>query len=224
MSNLEFDHVVLFVTKDAPEAQAVEAAGLKGFGGVTRHGEMGTASTAFFFGNLTYLELFWLDDEAKVDRALGSLGLNMAPRMHWREQGAAPFGLMLRSTVAGETPQVPFPTKIMEASWMPPGIQVRFNGETLHEPYYGVVPEPLSYRGFRQNIEDVVHPLGVKNLSRATFTLPTADRSNIAKVVKETGLVRFEDGPTYLLTLTFDGGQQGKEVDLQPTLPLKVIY
>lgn len=224
MSNLEFDHVVLFVQKDAPEAQAVEAAGLKGFGGITHHNEMGTASTAFFFGNLTYLELFWLEDEAQAEDALGALGMGIQQRMHWREEGAAPFGLMLRSNVAGETPEVPFPTRIMEARWMPPGIRVQFNGEAAHEPYYGVVPEPLSYRGFQQNIETVPHPLGVRNLTSVTFTLPTAERSDIAKVVGSTGLVRFEDGPAYLLTLTFDGASQGKTVDLQPTLPLRLVY
>ena len=84
---LELDHIVIFGV-DAPEAQALEALGLTGFGGTTRHGDLGTASTSFFFEN-AYLELLWVSDEAAARKALP---LDFGLRMTWRESGIVPFG------------------------------------------------------------------------------------------------------------------------------------
>jgi PAS domain-containing protein len=216
MANFELDHLVIFVSPDGPEAKAVEAAGLQGFGGVTRHGDLGSASTAFFFYNLTYLELLWLTDEEAARRNFEPLSMNTIPRTHWRETGAVPFGLMLRRQAGDGDSPVPFTTRNLEVN----GHYVHFNGTTLTEPNYGVVPEPMSFRGFRANIEDVEHPLGVKNLTSVTIDLPTADRSPIAHFVVEGGIVNYVTASQPNLTLTFDNGSQGRTVDLNPILPL----
>lgn len=220
MSNLELDHLVIFVSPDGPEAKAVEAAGLQGFGGVTRHGDLGSASTAFFFSNLTYLELLWLTDEEAARRNFEPLSMNSIPRTHWRETGAVPFGLMLRRHAGDGDSPVPFATKNLEVN----GHNVHFNGANISEPNYGVVPEPMSFRGFRANIEDLPHPLGVKNLTEVTIALPTAERSAIAQLVESAGIVKFVTASQPNLTLIFDNGPQGKTVDLNLTLPLKLRY
>ena len=44
---LELDHLVIFVSAEAPEAKTLEALGLQGFGGNTHYGDLGTASTSF---------------------------------------------------------------------------------------------------------------------------------------------------------------------------------
>lgn len=220
----ELDHVVIFVSPEAPEARAIEAAGLQGFGGNTVHGGLGTASTCFFFSNLLYLELFWVHDLALAKEKLEPLGLNIAARVNWRVSGALPFGLMLRRAQKDAVNPFPFPTKAMPAEWMPPGTVVEFNGEATTEPYYGVVPESLSFRGFRANIPDLPHPLGVKHLTRVTITSPNSERSPIAQALIEAGVVTFGRGVEPLMTLRFDEGAQGETMDVRPTLPLVLEY
>ena len=48
---LELDHIVVCASVHAPEARSLKSLGLTGFGGTTRHGDLGTASTALFFTN-----------------------------------------------------------------------------------------------------------------------------------------------------------------------------
>lgn len=220
MTDIELDHVVIFASPGAPEAAAVEAAGLQGFGGTTLHGPMGTGSTSFFFTSVHYLELLWVTDPATAARKFGPLSLDLNGRTAWRTSGASPFGLMLRRRQAGSTEPPPFAGHKMEAEWMPPGTFVHFNGEAAAEPYYGLVPETLSYRGFRANIEDRVHPLGVKSLTGVVVTVTTPERSSAARLVEAGGFVRFETGPEPLLRLVFDAGAQSRSVDLRPSLPI----
>ncbi len=215
--DLELDHVVVFTSIDAPEAKALEALGLQGFGGVTRHGDLGSASTSFFFSNLVYLELLWIHDEEAARRNFEPLTMNTIPRMHWRESGASPINLMLRRRQPGGTELPPFPVHWVQ---LPNGASVGFNGEVLAEPCYGVVPEEMSFRGFRANIQDLPHPLGVKELTGVAVTVAGNDRSPIARLLSENGLVTFESGSSPLATLTFDGGAQGKTVDVRPILPI----
>jgi hypothetical protein len=216
----ELDHVVVFVSLDAPEAKTLEAIGLQGFGGVTRHGNLGTASTSFFFSNSLYLELFWVPDLAAAKPVFDSLSLDMDSRMRWRETGASPFGLMLRRRQAGANDPPPFPVKRLAADWMPAGTAVEFNGEAAAEPYYGVVPENLSFRGFRADIPDLPHLLGVKRLTGVNIAVQNNDLSPIARSLSQNGVARIEPGIEPLLTLTFDDGAQGKTVDVRPALPL----
>ena len=204
--------------------ERLEAIGLQGFGGTTRHGGLGTASTSFFFSNLLYLELFWVEDVAAAKQALEPLSLNVDARMNWHETGASPLGVMLRRRVTGSNDPAPFPCKRMRADWMPPGTVVEFNGEAIAEPYYGVCPENLSFRGFRANIPDLPYPLGVKHLTGVTISVVSDGLSSIARLLSENRIVSYEKGPTPLMTLTFDNGGQGKSVDVRPTLPMVLKY
>jgi hypothetical protein len=224
MTELDLDHVVVFCSVDAPEAKALEAVGLQGFGGTTKQGKLGTASTSFFFSNLRYIELFWIHDLQAARQHLEPLSLNAEARMNWRESEVSPFGLMLRRKQPDSTDLAPFPAKQMEADWMPPGTFVDFNGETVTEPYYGLVPEALSFRGFRANIEDLPHPLGVHHLTSVTFHLPTAARSPIAQLVEANGVASFVTDTEHFAVFRFDDGTQNKSVDLRPTLPMLLNY
>jgi len=218
--SLELDHLVVFTAVDAPEAKALEGIGLQGFGGVTRHGDLGSASTSFFFSNLVYLELLWIHDEEAARRNFEPLTMNTIPRMHWRKSGASPINLMLRRRQPGATDPPPFPCQQLQ---LPNGAFVAFNGEVLAEPCYGLVPEEMSFRGFRANIQDLPHPLEVKNLTGVAVSVTSAGLSPIAQLLSQNGIVSFESGSSPLATLTFDGGAQGKSVDVRPTLPL-VLY
>ncbi|MCW5852852.1 MAG: VOC family protein [Anaerolineae bacterium] len=220
--SLELDHVVIFVSPDAPEAQSLAALGLDGFGGVTRHGDLGTASTAFFFEN-TYLELFWAHDEDQARAKLLPVGMDIGARMRWRETGASPFGLMLCRHL-GATHPIPFPTRSLRAEWMPGEVAIDFAGSEAAEPYVGVVPEALAYRSFRAGIPAPAHPLGVRRLSAIRMTTSRQSLSATARLLVEQGLVVIEPALEPLMELTFDGGAAGKSLDLRPILPLRLKY
>jgi len=187
-----------------------------------RHALIGGIAAGILFE--LAIELFWIHDPEAARQHLDPLGLNAEARMNWRETGASPFGLMLRRKQPDSTDPTPFASKQMEADWMPPGTFVDFNGETATEPYCGLVPEALSFRGFRANIEDLPHPLGVHHLTSVTFTLPTESRSPIAQLVEASGAASFITGSDYLATFTFDSGAQNKTADLRPTLPVILKY
>ncbi|MCB0137789.1 MAG: hypothetical protein KDD75_21980, partial [Caldilineaceae bacterium] len=103
---------------------------------------------------------------------------------------------------------------------LPGGAFVGFNGETLAEPCYGVVPEAMSFRGFRANIADLPHPLGIRDLTGVTVTVAAPSLSPIAQLLADGGIASFELGAEPLATLRFDHGAQGRRIDLRPTLPL----
>jgi hypothetical protein len=220
--SLELDHVVIFVTADAPEAKTLEALGLQGFGGTTKHGDLGTASTAFFFENI-YLELLWAHDEGQANQTFAPVGLAVGRRMRWPETAAVPFGLTLRHPL-GATGPIPFPTRQLKATWMPGEIFINFSAGNNAEPVYNVVPSELSYLAFRANMPEQSHPLGVKRVTGVTITLQGHDLSPAGRLLAEHGLITFVTGSEPLLALTFDHGAQGKSADARPVLPLVLHY
>ncbi len=217
---LELDHVVMFAGADAPEAQTLAALGLTGFGGTTLHGDLGTASTSFFFAN-TYLELLWVCDTVVAAKTFLPLDFDLQARTNWRTTGAVPFGIMLRRRV-GATEPVPFPTRKLRAAWMPGDVELRFAAGNLGEPYYGVVPPDLAYTAFQRTIPALPHKLGVKRLTGIKFTLPAGEYSLLAAVLAANGVAGFVTGPAPCLELEFDGGAQGRAVDAGDVLPLRL--
>ena len=214
----ELDHVVVFSAVDAPERAHLEALGLRGFGGVTRHGELGSASTAFFFV-ADYLELLWAHDDAAAQANFGPLGLDLVARREWRRSRASPFGIMLRRR-AGASAAFPFSTRRLAATWMPGDVHVQFAGDDPAEPYSGLLPAELAFPSFRANIPDLEHPLGLRRLTKVHMAT-TADRcSPLAEWLAGAGIAEMTPGPEPLLTLTFDEGAQGRTVDARPVLPI----
>lgn len=175
----------------------------------------------FFFEN-AYLELLWVHDETAVREAFMPMGLDMQPRMTWRETTASLFGLTLRRR-PGSTAPLPFPTQQLKAEWMPEEVFVDFAADALTEPYYGIVPESLAYTSFKSNIPDLPHALGVKRLSGVRITIEDNELSSIASLLSTNGVATIEAGTSPLMELTFDDGVQGKTVDVRPTLPLKLV-
>ncbi|MBL8057695.1 MAG: VOC family protein [Anaerolineales bacterium] len=219
-ADFELDHVVVFSQVDAPERAQLEALGLRGFGGVTRHGDLGSASTSFFFA-AHYLELIWAVDDAAARANYAPLGLDMIGRREWRRTGASPFGLMLRRRRGREAP-FPFPTRRLAATWMPGEVNVEFAGDTPAEPYCGLVPPELAFPSFRADIPEAEHPLGVRQLTGVQITT-TSDRcSRLAEWLALAGLAEVLPGPEPLLTLTFDDGAQGRQVEARPGLPVRL--
>src|SRR5438067_13429971 len=81
-AELEFDHVWIVVTRDAPERAALEKTGLKISPDVNRHDGQGTASITAEFQN-SYIELMWTDPTVSVVPG-GERGVEKwKMRMHW---------------------------------------------------------------------------------------------------------------------------------------------
>jgi hypothetical protein len=217
MTAFTLDHLSIFTALDAPEAATLEALGLQRLGGVTQHGNFGTASTSFFFSN-AYLELFWSYDSAQTARSVMAAGIDVEARMRWRETGTAPFGVMLCPTDEGAA--LPFATTSLRADWMPGEVLLRFAGAESTEPYYAVIPRPLWYSTFRGNLPAPQHPLGVKTLTHVHIAVSGETLSDKARLLNAEKLLTIETGPAPLLTLVFDHGAQGRTLDVRPALPL----
>jgi hypothetical protein len=215
---LECDHIVIFAGVDAPEAKTLEALGLQGFGGITVHGGMGTASTAFFFQN-SYLELLWVQDEALAGQKFGAAGFDLSAHARWRETGASPFSLALRRRPGAAGP-LPFPTQRVTAEWMPPGTAIEVLEDNPSEPSCLVIPDILTFPSFRANIPDLPHPLGMQKLTGIKITVQGDKLTPQAQLLSQSDVVTLETGSSSLMELTFDDGLQGKSVDVRPTLPL----
>src|SRR4051794_24412182 len=103
---LELDHLFLFASVEAPEADRLMSLGLtEGSGNV--HPGQGTANRRFFFRN-AMLELLWVSDEREV-RSEPIAPTRLWERSQSHRTGASPFGICLRST-DGTTPAPPFET------------------------------------------------------------------------------------------------------------------
>ena len=85
-AELEFDHVWIVVTRDAPERAALEKAGLKISPDVNRHDGQGTASVTADFQN-SYIELMWPDPTVSVAPGAERGVEKFKNRMNWRTSG-----------------------------------------------------------------------------------------------------------------------------------------
>src|SRR5207253_9533597 len=106
-AELEFDHVWIVVTRDAPERAALEKAGLKISPDVNRHDGQGTASITADFQN-AYMELMWPDPTVSVAAGAERGVAKFKNRMHWRTSRWWPIGIGPDGMVNAEP--LPFPT------------------------------------------------------------------------------------------------------------------
>lgn len=210
---LEFDHITMLVSPEAPERVALEELGLREGGMVVDQGGFGMRSRFYYFEN-TYLELFWLADHSLANRVMATLGLDVGSRERWRELGASPFGLVFRRNA---NLPLPFPTQSLPATRGSRELFLEFNSEIPYEPWNIVIPEPLHYK---PGIRPVNHPLGVRRVSKFKIGVAETQLSPTARLINQWGLVALEPASEPLLELTFDDGKQGTVFDVRPTLPL----
>jgi hypothetical protein len=114
----ELDHVLVWSSVGAPEAERLVAFGLTE-GSPNVHAGQGTANRRFFFCN-AMLELIWAHDEAEAQAGTAArLGL----RARWRhgETGASPFGLCLRRRPDAAPP---FETGPYRPAYLPAGVVI----------------------------------------------------------------------------------------------------
>jgi hypothetical protein len=235
---LERDHVFVWISKNAEEVVLLERLGLTTDHHIYRHTGQGTASMSFQFEN-AYLEMIWVEDEeaaAKKDAEEGSGGAHFIERFRWKQSGASPFGVGLRRR-AGASGALPFATRKYRAPWMEPNtfIDVALSASNIREPMYFVVPEymalpsPEKLNALMQAKPGVkalfTHSLGVHKLTDVKVTVSgVASPSATASLLSKNGVAKIESGEAPGLELVFDGGSQGKSINVRPALPITLRY
>lgn len=227
---LELDHVFVWVSKGAPEAEVLEQAGLHLQPETHPHVGQGTASKIFIFENV-YLELIWIDDEQVAAKNGERSGINLLKRARWKQTGASPFGVGLHRR-AGYTGELPFPVRHYWAEWMQANTIIEFaqSVSEVSEPGYFVLPEylstgsPAGQQMLRERLKSNPHRLGVSRLSSLKIVTTGKRLTSTSETLTRAGIVTVEQGKSPLAVLSFDDARQNKTIDLRPKLPLVLKY
>ena len=217
---LEVDHLFICCSAGASaEALALTRAGLRE-GSSRQHMGQGTENRCFFFEN-AYFELIWVNNEAEACSEL-TRPTRLWERWSSRQAGASPFGVALRpgATVTKQEPPFetwPYHPQYRSSSGRPPIAMA--DGTRLDEPqlfYLADAPPPThAQQGLVQ------HAIPLRQLTGVAIGSPgAAPPSPALRSVEELGAVSFVPADAHVMTVTFDGGMQGRTVDLQPELPV----
>lgn len=231
--DLEFDHVWLVVSRDAPERSALEHAGLTVLPSVSRHEGQGTASVSAEFFN-AYIELLWPDPTVPVAPGAERGVEKFKQRMNWRTSGWCPIGIGLHRTSA-KAAALPFPTWSIAPEWMPAGtaIEILTPRDDTKSPSFFIEPAVLAVS------EEANHKLPANDPKRAAFQHPAkVERITEIRITKpkayqaipafayleKAGIVKAEEGTDWAVYVTFDHGRKEQTKDLRPVLPLIIHY
>lgn len=232
---LERDHIFIWVSQGAPEAAMLQKLGLYTDGKIHKHVGQGTSSMVFLFEN-AYLELIWVDEPEVARRKGQEMGTDLLARVAWRQTGASPFGIGLHHRTAGSR-DLPFPARSYWAEWMKPDtlIFIAESSGNLREPFYFVVPDYIavpSAERLKQLLDNqpeyrknLTHAVGVRRLTGIKIVSNQVRKfSETASMLSKNGVAVVKRGKSSHAELTFDGGSQGKALDVRPTLPLILKY
>jgi hypothetical protein len=231
-TDLEFDHVWIVVTRDAPERTALEHAGLKISPNVNRHDGQGTASISAEFLN-AYIELLWPDPTVSVAPGAQRGVEKFKQRMNWRTSGWCPIGIGLRRTSSNTS--LPFPTWSIAPDWMPAGtaIEILTPRDDTKSPSFFIEPPVLtvSEEANRKLAENdpkralFQHSIGVERITNIGIIRPR-EYQPIAPFayLEKTGVIKAEEGNEWAVDVTFDHGRKAQTKDLRPDLPLIIHY
>jgi len=231
-AELEFDHVWVVVTRDAPERAALERAGFKISPGVNRNNGQGTASVSAEFFN-SYIELMWPDPTVSVAPGAERGVEKFKNRMNWRTSGWCPLGIGLHRVGAGTT--LPFPTWSIAPDWFPKGtaIEILTARDDTKSPSFFIEPTALAVKeGANRKVPEkdpkrssFQHPIGVERVTAIQIVRPKEYQLVAAfSYLEKADIFKSTEGKEWALEITFDDGQKGQTKDLRPDLPLAIRY
>jgi len=231
-AELEFDHVWIVVSRDAPERAALERAGLKISPDVNRHDGQGTASVSAEFFN-AYIELMWPDPTVSVAPGAERGVEKFKNRMNWRTSGWSPIGIALHRTGPGTT--LPFPTWSIAPNWMPKGtaIEILTARDDTKSPSFFIEPPVLAVKEEANRKIDkddpkrevFQHPIGVERITAIQIIRPKAYQPVTAfTFLEKAGIFKVSEGTDWAIEITFDAGRKTQTKDLRPDLPLIIHY
>jgi hypothetical protein len=218
--SLELDHVFVWTSAGAPEAERLKDFGLTE-GASNTHPGQGTACRRFFFQN-AYLELLWVSDPVET-QSEAVRPIRLWERWCGRDANACPFGFIFRPA-ADPTGGIPFPVREYRPAYLTPplSIAVGTNADVLVEPLLFYLP--FARRPDRTSPEKqqpLHHAAGLCEMTSVELVSPhAAQTSPSLRAVVEAGLVRLCAGPEYRVELGFDGERQARSFDFRPALPV----
>jgi hypothetical protein len=226
------DHVFVWVSRDAPEADVFKKLGFRSSRPVKHEGQ-GTSSLGIHFEN-AYLELIWIDDANLAEKAGATIHVNFSERAA-AKGGASPFGIGLH--MPSDAYPIPFPTVSYKAAWIEPGevLHVTRTATDPAEPYVFIVPRymanpppqalPELYKKIPYLKWIREHPIGVHLVTKVEFVVaPKALKSPTLAILAKNNVISFNGGDQPLMQLTFDHQAKRKRVDLRPALPVILLY
>jgi Glyoxalase-like domain len=229
-AKLEFDHVWIVVTRDAPERAALERAGLTISPDLNRHDGQGTASVTAEFQN-SYIELIWPDPTVSVAPGAERGVEKFTNRMNWRTSGWCPIGIGLHRV--GTATPLPFPTWTISPDWMPKGtaIEILIARDDTKSPSFFIEPDVLAVKE-KGKIDPkdpksraLEHEIGVQRITGIRLVRPEEYQSVAAfTYLEKAGIFQSSVGNQWAVEITFDGGRKGQTKDLRPGLPLVIHY
>lgn len=218
---IAFDHLFICTTANAPEVDNILALGFTE-GTSNSHPGQGTTNRRIFFRN-AMLEFLWVVNEAEV-RSPNIASTHLWERWQYRQTGYSPFGVVFRTVAAPDqrSSLLPFPTWPYRPPYLPSHLQIDVASHTPSvDPLLCVIPFGGRPDALHPNhAQPLDHACGVRELTRVTITIPSQSLSTAAQAIQATGLVTFARGNEHVAELEFDGGKQGKTVDLRSQLPL----
>src|SRR5438552_14138771 len=223
---LEFDHVWIVVSRDAPERAALERAGLKISPGVNRNDGQGTASVSAEFFN-AYIELMWPDPTVSVAPGAERGVEKFKNRMNWRTSGWCPLGIALHRNGPGTT--LPLPTWSIAPDWMPKGtaIEILTARDDTKSPSFFIEPPVLAVKeeANRKLAENdpkraaFEHPIGVERITELRLVRPKGYQPVAAfTYLEKSGIFKVSEGTDWAIEITFDAGRKAQTKDLRPDL------
>jgi len=231
-AELEFDHVWIVVSRDAPERAALERAGLKISTAVNRNDGQGTASVSAEFLN-AYLELMWPDPTVSVAPGAERGVEKFKNRMNWRTSGWCPIGIALHRV--GSKTTLAFPTWSIAPDWMPAGtaIEILTARDDTKSPSFFIEPPVLAVNEEANRKIDnkdpkreaFQHPIGVERVTEIRLVRPKAYQPVVAFTYLENGgIFKSTEGAEWAVEITLDAGRKNQTKDLRPALPLLIHY
>lgn len=210
---IELDHLFVCTGPGAPEAEKLVQFGLHE-APPNQHPGQGTACRRFSFVN-AMIELLWVSDSNEVQSESAERTL-LWERWSRRQGNACPFGICVRPVNPQETGS-PFPAWEYRPAYLPDPLCMQIGEAGIEEPMWihlSFMRRPQREGWFAK------HPIGVREITRLTLTVPTPLRSNASQKIVESGVLATRAGATSLLEIEFDGRQRKEHVDFRPHLPV----
>lgn len=191
----------------------------------TPHPGQGTTGGYFYFDNF-YIEFLAVTDPAEALANAGRTGVNLDQRGDWKSRSnVSPFGIGLRDTEEGDDGQPDFFGGLdrYDADWMHGEFSLWLTPATrdLAQPWAFFMPleqtgNPRDWMGPRA-ARLLEHPGGARVLTDLLLVSPPdAPPSETLLALERDGTLRLATGDAFLIELTFDGGRQGRTLDLRP--------
>jgi len=212
-SGWELDHLFVWTSEGAPEAELLIDAGLIE-GTPNTHPGQGTSNRRFFFEN-GFLELIWVHSRKEVESER-TRDLHFLERWSGRNSGSCPFGFIFRPDGPEERPP-PFATWEYHPAYLPENLAILVgkNAERLDEPMLFCMPF-----GMRPDIRLQGNPelLNRREIKELHFSWPGSEEtSEVMKAAVNARLINIKESSQFMVEVVCSGGQH---LDLRPVLPL----